>query len=450
MAVLFLCANCKNIAPDFTYSPEAPKAGETVTFTNTTSEGECWNWTFGDGGTSTSKSPTKTYRAAGIYDVTLRVDSNDRFVKTKQIIIYDTIPTIYTEAEEILYYETFTVSVLAYNPYGYTMTYKWEFSDNAVSEDIEDNIATTSTVTLFFTKYNRTETISLTVTIGDDEYEVSSDFYVADVKTRSLLMATDDNKILRQRIYENGLEDATTTSYGGQNVNGIWANSNLLYLFGNNNIQVTDMDTGGTQTLVSTNLSGQPFLNGFISGNKVFWTDTYTRVYEANKNTMDQVMANSADFAVVSTTDGNENGGLAYYDNTYFLAKKGNGKGIYLFQNQNNSVVLVDSILTTYAIQAFVIDEVQQKIYFSVPESESNKGLWACGMDGSRPFNITDDCTTGLAIDYQSNKIYWTAKNDVMYCSLSKNTQNTVDLSSIGIFAEGVQAYSLTLDRVTK
>lgn len=452
VTVLFLCANCKKIAPDFTYSPEAPKAGETVTFTNTTTEGENWNWTFGDGGTSTAKNPTKVYRKPGVYDVTLRVDSNDHFIKTKQITIYDTVPAIYTETEDIRYYESFTVSVLAYNPYDYTMTYEWHFSDNAVSDAIENNIATTPTVTLFFKDFGLTETISLTVTIGDDQYQISRDFHVEDVKARSLVMATNDSKIMRQRIYANGLETAQQTNFDGQGVNSIWAENNQLYLFGENGIKVIDMDNATSRNIISTTLPDQTFENGFISGNSILWTDAYDHLYETDKNTRDLEMSSAEDFAIFSANTSNKqaNGGCACYDNTYFLAKKDAGKGIYRFRRNQNNIIPIDTILTTFAIQAFRIDEVQQKIYFSVPESESDKGLWVCGMDGSRPFQIAEKSSTGMAIDYQSDKIYWTTDNAVMCCSLSKNTQNTIDQTTIEIFTENMQVHSLTLDRVPK
>jgi PKD repeat protein len=35
-----------------------------------------WSWTFGDGGTSTARNPSRTYASAGTYTVTLRVTDN--------------------------------------------------------------------------------------------------------------------------------------------------------------------------------------------------------------------------------------------------------------------------------------------------------------------------------------------------------------------------------------
>jgi len=56
----------------FTYSPPSPAAGQSVLFSDTsTNSPTSWSWSFGDGGTSTSKNPIHAFAAAGTYDVTL-------------------------------------------------------------------------------------------------------------------------------------------------------------------------------------------------------------------------------------------------------------------------------------------------------------------------------------------------------------------------------------------
>ncbi|MCE1156106.1 MAG: PKD domain-containing protein, partial [Bacteroidales bacterium] len=63
LALSFLLFSCKTpIEPDFSFTPETPRAGQLVTFTNLTETGEYWNWTFGDGGVWTGKKPTYIYR----------------------------------------------------------------------------------------------------------------------------------------------------------------------------------------------------------------------------------------------------------------------------------------------------------------------------------------------------------------------------------------------------
>jgi subtilisin len=53
----------------------------TAAFTDTSSDSDgsitSWNWTFGDGGTSTVQNPSHTYGAAGTYEVSLTVSDNE-------------------------------------------------------------------------------------------------------------------------------------------------------------------------------------------------------------------------------------------------------------------------------------------------------------------------------------------------------------------------------------
>jgi len=56
----------------FTFSPASPQTNASVTFADTsTGSPTSWQWTFGDGGTSTLRNPTHTYAVAGAYTVRL-------------------------------------------------------------------------------------------------------------------------------------------------------------------------------------------------------------------------------------------------------------------------------------------------------------------------------------------------------------------------------------------
>lgn len=46
-------------------------ATRSITFNNTSTGGTAWNWSFGDGNTSTQKTPTHTYAKSGVYNVKL-------------------------------------------------------------------------------------------------------------------------------------------------------------------------------------------------------------------------------------------------------------------------------------------------------------------------------------------------------------------------------------------
>lgn len=76
---------------DFSYSPERPSPGETVQFTDQSSDSdgtiEQWQWDFGDGTTSTVQNPQHAYDTAASYSVTLTVtDSDSATDKTVQTV----------------------------------------------------------------------------------------------------------------------------------------------------------------------------------------------------------------------------------------------------------------------------------------------------------------------------------------------------------------------------
>lgn len=58
--------------PDFSFSPTAPKPGQSVAFSDRSQGGAAsWSWNFGDGTTSTTQNPTKVWANPGTYAVTL-------------------------------------------------------------------------------------------------------------------------------------------------------------------------------------------------------------------------------------------------------------------------------------------------------------------------------------------------------------------------------------------
>jgi PKD repeat protein len=67
----------------FTFSPTSPAAGDTVQFTDKSSDPDgdetiiSWNWNFGDGTTSAVRNPTHEYAKAGTYTVSLTVADNE-------------------------------------------------------------------------------------------------------------------------------------------------------------------------------------------------------------------------------------------------------------------------------------------------------------------------------------------------------------------------------------
>lgn len=460
---LVLVAGCTpTIYPDFSFSPENPRIGATVTFTNLTEDGgDIWNWTYGDGGYSLVENPTHVFKKPGVYDVTLMADSNKHFVKTKQITVYDTIPVIFIDVDTLNYYEPANFSVLVYNPYSYTVTYDWTFPEDAFSSDLADGKSEEEDLDVYFNVKNVERTVSLYITVGDSAYSVEKTFYIKDVKARSILMAQKDGNVLRQRIFEKGFEDYTNTQIpAGKNPFTICANNDKLYVFdagshvsmskadlsgkaGDGSITVTDMATGGSPVEIVHNRDAgaiNSFYSGFVDDANIYWTDFSEFVYKTNKNNVigsfdwkgnadDQtavpyylVKSDRLGYFGNGLDHDQMSSGIYSYDGIYLWAKGGSGKGIYSFTDEDiltanvtqGTPPVTGAILTDFAIRAFSVDQINKKIYFSVASPADKAGFWVANMTGLNAVRIDDSPVgdqlthmTGIAVDNISNKVYW-------------------------------------------
>ena len=192
---------CKHNNVDFTYSPSAPRAGQAVVFSNQSSSGEEWSWTYGDGAVASIKSPSHIYKQPGTYQVTLKVDNKNKWTATKQITVYDTVPTFTCSDTNLVVYKDYTFSAVVYNPYNYDVKYEWYMPEsNTHYAQVTDTTMTNSTLHLFFTNALSNAVIGLRVTLNDVTTVIEKTYEVADRKTNSVLIRTDAADY-RQRIF---------------------------------------------------------------------------------------------------------------------------------------------------------------------------------------------------------------------------------------------------------
>ena len=69
--------------PDFTASPVITYTNKPVQFSDGSYKSTSWAWDFGDGGTSTLKNPLHTYTTPGLFTITLVINNNGAYTKTK-------------------------------------------------------------------------------------------------------------------------------------------------------------------------------------------------------------------------------------------------------------------------------------------------------------------------------------------------------------------------------
>ena len=202
---------CKKNEVEFSFSPSAPRAGQSVTFSNLSTTGEEWAWTFGDGATSTLKSPSHTYKKPGTYVVTLKVDDKATWKVAKEITIYDTIPSFASTDSVFYIYQDYTFSAQVYNPYNYDIAYAWSFPINTDYVHLADTATsmTASAITVYFTQPMEAAPIWLDMVLNDETTQVKKSFVVLDRQTNSLLIRTDEGDY-RQRIFGQRAEEAKT------------------------------------------------------------------------------------------------------------------------------------------------------------------------------------------------------------------------------------------------
>ena len=191
---------CKRNNIDFSYSPTEPRAGQSVQFSNLSDSGEEWSWTFGDGATSTIKSPSHTYKKPGTYRVILKVDNKSSWTEVKELTVYDTVPTFVCADTVFSIYTDYKFTANVYNPYNYTIEYEWTLTDSVVSLNGD-------VLTCYFTQPDDSAEISLRIIINGDTTNVTKRFYIEDKETNSVLLRTDEGDY-RQRIFGKRAEEA--------------------------------------------------------------------------------------------------------------------------------------------------------------------------------------------------------------------------------------------------
>ena len=195
--------SCKRVSVDFTYSPAQPRAGQVVSFTNKSSAGEKWAWSFGDNSTSVSKNPNKVYKKPGEYLVTLMVDSAKYNTASHTITVYDTVPTFVASTESIFHCQDVTFTANIYNPFNYPLSYQWHISDNCV---LTSGNLTNRSITVYFKSPVAKDSVQLAIQQGDKEHPVITRYYTIRETLAPAIVMHDLKDTWRQRIINDRLD----------------------------------------------------------------------------------------------------------------------------------------------------------------------------------------------------------------------------------------------------
>lgn len=443
-----LIASCKSNEVEFSYSPEEPAIGETVRFSNTTENGEDWAWNFGDGTTSTSKSPSKIYKKPGTYTVVLKVDDKASRTCTKTITVHDSVPAIGISDSIVNFYQPVQLSVDAYNPYSHQTSVQWELPANAklIAGELTDK-----QITVCFTQLDA-QNVKCAYQQGEKAYQLDTTIQVEDYAARSLVFAR-GKLIYHQRIYDYGYEEAIAYPVAASAVtapSALCCTDDWLYIFNADRttagtLSGYDQVTGKTETLAQNAQAAeqQGFDYGYVANGLVYWTAA-DGVYQLDinaRNTAFTAGALSAQkvamAAQLGLTAGKQSGGVIVYNGVVLYAYD---KGVVRF-DKNNPASLKGSILSEFTIRCMALDRVSQKLYFA-----AEKGLYVATLNGEYPV-LLDATANGksIAVDADDNKLFFTTDEGVKEMPLvhSPNNETQQKASLVNSFGD---VTALTVD----
>ncbi len=167
----------------FTYSPTSPTVGETIDFTDesTDTDGtiESWSWSFGDGYSSDTQNPSHSYSSAGTYTVELTVtdDSGKSDTAQQEIVVTDGSPEadfIY-EPEVPIEGETVQFTDQSADPDGTIESWSWSFGDgsSSTSQNPTHSYSSSGTYTVEMTVEDndgKTATATRDITVEEPSY----------------------------------------------------------------------------------------------------------------------------------------------------------------------------------------------------------------------------------------------------------------------------------------
>lgn len=432
--LFMLCfLSCTNKGIDFSYSPAAPKAGESVVFTNLTDKGDKWTWTFGDGTFSTLRNASKTYKKAGTYTVTLMVDSVKWKRVSKEVVIYDTIPSFELSSDSVLYMEEVTLSPLVYNPYNKQVSYEWELPDCAVFVYGDKK---TAAPVVYFNRHDTTVSITMHLVFDGKPYDVKKEFTIHDRPAHGLYIATSEDSrlkdIYRYPLFDIGQADAeqvvhwsdiNTPADGKVSMFDFADSTLLIFLEGNGqSLYSLDYDTAPHNYHLVPVVSGSNKLSrGQVWDRQLYWTSGKNRIFVVDPTIKGQSEQNISNSLVTLNSPHLFAGNFFRYNQRLIYSSTDSVAYCLIPSNASESQTPVLIYRHEQAIDQIAVDPTAQKIYIV-----SNGELTITNIDGSNPVTWEGEQVNTISLALGIGTLYFANDQGCYSVPLVHNQQNTI------------------------
>ena len=422
-----LVASCKKKEEEppvpnagFTVAPTEGVIDQQVQFTNTSADATAFAWSFGDGTTSTDKSPVKTYTASGIFTVTLVATGAGGSESYSAQFRVGPQAAFTVEDADALNADT---PVQFVNASKGAATYQWSFGDPANSTSTEANPsftypeAGTYTVTLTAGSSGGNSTAVQTITVAPGAPAIRELYYIEYNSSRISKLTLDGTNASTQVLSITGKRGPCMA----------WdpVHEKLYYsdfeVTGSGNIWQMNPDGSGLTAIVS-NLTDPYGLDVDPVNGKIYWVDDAGNVSRANLDGSD------LQTGIVNIPSGQMRAISLDVENNKMYFYEVNVEVLYVANLDGSNVT---PLLTGTYGYAVLVDTVNDKLYYDDQNAEK---LYQCNLDGSGKVEIDTEGSRiyGMAIDHTTGKLYWSGRDS------AKIKRANLDGSGVEVLKSGV------------
>lgn len=403
----------------FTVSKTTVLIDEPVQFTNNSAEATSFVWSFGDGSTSTEKSPSKSYQTSAVFTVTLKATGPGGMVTSTAQVTVLPIASFTVENENAL---STSAPVKFNNTSRGATTYQWTFGDAGNSSSTDANpeftytAAGTYTVTLNATTSAGTSTATKQITVTAPP--ASKELYFIEYN---------DGFIRKFNVDGSGtvtdVLDINGKAGPGMDIDA--ANGKIYFsdfeVTGQGKIWRMNFDGSGLESIV-TGLVDPYGIALDLAGGKIYWTDDAGNISRSNLD------GTAQEIGIVNIPNGQMRAISLDPANNKMYFYEVNLENLYVANlDGTNATVLIPGVYG-YVI---LVDTQNDKIYFDDQNGNNGDGALAiANLDGTGRVNISDVSTRvyGMAIDYSENKLYWSGRDsgDITRANLDGSNPETL------------------------